>query len=123
MMIFVRLHDQPAVVIGGGPVAERRIAALLEAGAHVTVVSPHVTADIETWAAGGRIRLERRRYRTGDLHGARIAFAATGDREANRLSREEADAEGVWLNVADEPALCHFFMPGSMPFCSPPSFF
>ena len=111
MLISLSLRDRPAVVLGGGPIAQRRIDALLEAGARVTVVSAEVTPDIERWAAAGRISLERRRYRTGDLRGARVAFAATGDAEANRTAREEADAEGVWLNVADEPALCDFLMP------------
>jgi len=111
MMISVRLRDRSVVVLGGGPVAERRIASLLDEGARVTVVSPQVTVEIEQWAATGRIRLERRRYVNGDLRGARTAFAATGDADANRVARAEADARGIWLNVADEPSLCDFFVP------------
>jgi len=109
--IFLDLRDRPVVVIGGGRVGERKIDALIEAGAHVTVISPEVTARIRRWAEAGRVRLERRRYQAGDLRGARVAYVAIGDPEANRAAREEADAERVWLNIADEPALCDFFAP------------
>lgn len=111
MMIYLRLRDRPVVVIGGGPVAQRRIAALIEAGARVTVVSPDVTAAIGQWAEAGRLHLERRRYCVGDLCGARVAYVATGDAEASRLAREEADVAGMWLNVADQPSLCDFLSP------------
>jgi precorrin-2 dehydrogenase/sirohydrochlorin ferrochelatase len=109
--IFLDLRDRPVVVVGGGQVADRKIATLIEAGARVTVISPRVTGRIRRWAEAGRVRLEQRGYHAGDLHGARLAYVASGDREANRAVREEADAEGVWLNVADEPALCDFFAP------------
>ncbi len=109
--ILLDVRDRPVVVIGGGEVAERKIAALLDAGARVTVVSSEVTDRVREWSEAGRIRAELRDYRAGDLRGARLAYVATGDAEANRAAREEADAAGVWLNVADEPALCDFFVP------------
>ncbi len=34
------------VVVGGGPVAERRVRGLLDAGAHVILIAPDVTADL-----------------------------------------------------------------------------
>ncbi len=114
MMVSLQLRDRPVVVLGGGPVAERRIATLLDAGADVTVISPRVTTTIGRWASAGRIRLEQRGYEKGDLRGARVAFAATGEARANRAARTEADAERVWLNVADEPSLCDFYMPAVM---------
>jgi precorrin-2 dehydrogenase/sirohydrochlorin ferrochelatase len=109
--IFLDLQDQPVVVIGGGDVAARKIGALLDARARVTVVSPRIVGSIRDWADAGRLHLEQRRYRAGDLRGARLAYAATGDRETNRAVRGEADRESVWLNVADDPDLCDFFAP------------
>ncbi len=91
--------------------AETKIAALVGVGARVTVVSPTVTRRIRQWANAGRVRLKPRRYRAGDLRGTRLAYVATGEAKTNRAVREEADVEGVWLNVADEPALCDFFAP------------
>ncbi|RPJ55780.1 MAG: siroheme synthase, partial [Acidobacteria bacterium] len=109
--IVVALSAVPVTVVGAGAVAERKIAALLEGGASVTVVSPEATPSVEAWAAEGRLTLKRRPYRAGDLKGARLAYAATSRSEVNRAVRVEAIAEGVWLNVVDQPDLCDFITP------------
>jgi uroporphyrin-III C-methyltransferase/precorrin-2 dehydrogenase/sirohydrochlorin ferrochelatase len=109
--IFIDLTEQPVVVIGGGAVAERKIEILTESGARVTVVSPEVTDLVARWGEAGRIAVERRAYRTGDLHGAKLAYAATSDRGVNQAVREEARNEGIWLNVIDQPDLCDFITP------------
>jgi siroheme synthase-like protein len=110
--ILLDLDGHRVVVLGAGAVAERKIEALLETGAEITVVAPEQTPRIRQWAADGQLRLERRRYESGDLRGARLAYAAMGDVAANRLARQEADEAGIWLNVADVPDLCDFFAPG-----------
>jgi uroporphyrin-III C-methyltransferase / precorrin-2 dehydrogenase / sirohydrochlorin ferrochelatase len=109
--IFLDLTDQPVIVIGGGEVAERKIAALLEAGARLTVVSPEATDLVRRWGDAGRLALEARVYRPGDLRGFRLAYAATSDPAVNRAVRAEARAEGAWLNAIDQPDLCDFITP------------
>jgi uroporphyrin-III C-methyltransferase/precorrin-2 dehydrogenase/sirohydrochlorin ferrochelatase len=109
--IFLDLAGRRVVVVGGGTVAERKIEALIAAGADVTVVSPDVTDFIEGHAAGGRLRLDRRPYRRGDLAGCCLAYAATSDPEVNRAVRDEATDAGIWLNAVDRPALCDFITP------------
>ena len=49
--VGLRLRDRRVVVVGGGQVAHRRVAGLLEAGAQVTVVSPEVTPALEALVA------------------------------------------------------------------------
>ncbi len=109
--IFVDLAGQPVVVIGGGAVAERKIEILIESGARVRVVSPEVTDLVARWAEAGRIAVERRGYRAGDLDGARLAYAATSDPRVNESIRDEARRAGIWLNVVDQPDLCDFITP------------
>jgi uroporphyrin-III C-methyltransferase/precorrin-2 dehydrogenase/sirohydrochlorin ferrochelatase len=109
--IFVKLQGLRVVVVGGGGVAERKVRALLEAGASVTVVSPQVSAQIEAWSQDGRLRVERRPYEAGDLAGARLAYAATSDAAVNAAVRAEASGRGVWLNVVDVPDSCDFITP------------
>ena len=43
--------EHEVVVVGGGPVAERKVAALLDHGASVTVVSPTLTPGLRRLAS------------------------------------------------------------------------
>jgi len=108
------LAGRPCAVIGGGSVAERKVAALRDAGAKVTVISPAVTAGLERMAAAGEIALVRRPYQPGDLAGFFLAVAAASDPEANRQAAREARARQVLINVADTPELCDFTVPAQM---------
>ncbi len=49
------VEDAPCLVVGGGPVAARKIAGLVACGAAVTVVAPEVHRAIALLAADGTI--------------------------------------------------------------------
>jgi siroheme synthase-like protein len=110
--VSLELAERCCVVVGGGIVAQRRVEALLEAGAAVTVVSPAVTAALAELIAAGRVRHIARTYSPGDLAGATLAFAATDDATVTPALAREARERGVWLNAADDPAHCDFILPG-----------
>lgn len=109
--IFLDLHARRCLVIGGGTVAERKVGALLQAGGLVTVISPTLTAQLQSWSARGEITTLLRPYRPGDIAGFAIAFAATNDEDLHQRLAEEARAANVWLNVVDRPAWCSFIVP------------
>jgi len=109
--IFVEAAGRRCVVIGGGPVAEGKVSGLLAAGADVTVVSPTLNGPLTDAVRAARIRHRRRRYRHGDLAGAALAFAATGDVAVNAAVAAEGRKRGVWVNTADDPAHCDFILP------------
>lgn len=109
--IVVDLTGRACLVVGGGDVAERKVEGLLAAGALVTVVSPALTPALSALVGDARVRHERRRYRSGDLAGFTLAFAATGDRRVAAAVAREGRRRGVWVNAADDPAHCDFFLP------------
>jgi siroheme synthase-like protein len=109
--VLLDLTHRHCVMVGGGPIAERRVLSLLESGARVTVISPRVTPALEALAAKGRIALESRSYAEGDLSGAHLVFVATAAREVNLAVAREARERGVWINAADDPAHCTFILP------------
>jgi siroheme synthase-like protein len=109
--IFLELKDRRCLVLGGGVVAERKIAGLLEVGAAMTVISPDVTETIARWSKSKMIELIARRYQSGDLSGYQVVFAATGDAEVNAEASEEGRRLGVWVNAADDPKHCDFILP------------
>jgi siroheme synthase-like protein len=110
--VFLDLAGRLCVVVGGGIVAERRVEALLAAGASVTVVSPEITPPLAGLVAAGRVRHVGRPYRPGDLAGAELAFTAVDDLAVSPAVALEAREHAVWLNAADEPGHCDFILPG-----------
>lgn len=109
--LFVDLAGRRCVVVGGGALAEARVAALVECGAEVVVISPQVTERIRRWAEEGQLRWERRPYQAGDLEGAWLVVAAPDDRSLNAAVWEEAQARRVWVNAVDDPQHCSFIAP------------
>jgi len=112
--IFLRVEGRACVVVGGGAVAERKVASLRQAGAQVTVVSPELTATLTAQAERGEIAVRPRCYQTGDLHGMFLAFAATNDELMHAAIASEAEDAGVPLNVVDRPKCCSFIVPSLM---------
>jgi uroporphyrin-III C-methyltransferase len=100
--VGLRLSGRHVVVVGGGQVAHRRVAGLLEAGALVTVVSPEVTPALEALVEPGRLSWVRHRYSRGDLEGSWYAVAATDDPEVNAAVAEEAEREHIFCARADD---------------------
>ncbi|THF83782.1 precorrin-2 dehydrogenase/sirohydrochlorin ferrochelatase family protein [Cohnella fermenti] len=99
--VVLHLENRLCVVAGGGAVAERKAAGLLEAGASVLVVAPTLAPQLKRWAEEGRIRTIERAAEPSDLDGAALLFAATDKPEINRLLAEEARARGIPANLAD----------------------
>ncbi|WP_400161916.1 bifunctional precorrin-2 dehydrogenase/sirohydrochlorin ferrochelatase [Brevibacillus sp. TJ4] len=108
--MYVRLTDKPCLVVGGGKVAQRKIAGLLAAGASVTVVSPEGTASVEEWSRSGAIFWQRRPFLPQDVQGMVVVVAATSDPAVN-LIVYEATLPQQWVNIADRPDLCSFVVP------------
>jgi precorrin-2 dehydrogenase/sirohydrochlorin ferrochelatase len=109
--MMVDLTGKRCLVVGGGAVAERKVASLVECGAKVGVVSPKATARLTALASSGRIRLRRRPVRAADLTGAFLVVAATDDPRVNREVAERVRNAGGLVNVADDPAACSFLVP------------
>lgn len=98
----------PAVVIGGGTVALRKVRGLVAAGFEVRTIAPEIDPAFQG-LAGVRQTLEP--FRPGHLHGAALVFACTDRREVNaevgRLAREA----GVPVLVADAAGESTFTSP------------
>ena len=109
--IYLDMRRRRCLVIGGGAVAERKIAALLETGAEVTVLAPDVTDVVAGLSKQNAIRFTARCYEDGDLDGFELAFVATDDPQVNAAVYREGRSRGVWVNSADDPARCDFILP------------
>jgi precorrin-2 dehydrogenase / sirohydrochlorin ferrochelatase len=106
------LRGRSVLVVGGGPVATQKVEGLLAGGAdRLLVVAPDVTDDLQALAADGLVRLERREYTSPEAADHRLVVTATSDPDVNHQVFLDADAAGVWVNSADDPANCTFTLP------------
>ncbi len=114
--VVLRVEGRPCLVVGGGPVAARKVADLFECGADVTVVAPEIDPAIDVLAAaaerdGRALRVERRPYRDGEAARYRLVVTATGIPEVDRGAAADAESAGIWVNSADDADHCTFFLP------------
>lgn len=109
--VFLDLRGKTCVVVGGGPVAERKVGMLLEHDASVTVVSPSLNPGLREMARRGAVRAMEREYRKGDLEGVFLAIAATDDAAVNAAVSSEGRERGALVNVVDGPDESDFIVP------------
>jgi len=109
--VFLNLKGVKAVVVGGGRVAERKIAALLKAGALVKIISPAITKTLEKYKKQGLVSHIKREYRQGDLKDAFIVIAATSSRTTNVTIEIESINLPRLINVVDTPSMGNFIVP------------
>ncbi|MEV1082958.1 uroporphyrinogen-III C-methyltransferase [Streptomyces sp. NPDC050211] len=100
--VGLRLTGRRVVVLGGGQVAQRRLPALIAAGADIVLVSPEATPSVEAMADAGEITWHKRPYAEGDLADAWYALIATSDHKANHLASSEAERHRVWCVRSDD---------------------
>lgn len=105
------LKNKNCVVIGGGAVAERKVAGLLESGAAINVISPVLTEKLSGLVEQKKISHLARDYEVGDLKACYMAFGATGDIKVNEQIYEEAISNGALVNIVDQPEKCSFYVP------------
>jgi uroporphyrin-III C-methyltransferase/precorrin-2 dehydrogenase/sirohydrochlorin ferrochelatase len=109
--LWLDLSGRPAVVVGGGPVAARRVRGLLEAGAGVQVVAPLLCEDLAELAAAEAITWVAREYAAGDLDGAWLVHTATGTPAVDEAVAAAADAARVWCVRAGDAEASSAWVP------------
>ena len=106
--VVLDLRGVPVLVVGAGPIAARKVAGLAAAGAHVRVVAIDVSDDLDRATV---VEVRPRAYQPDDLDGVRLVISATGDAATAARVAADAEAKGLWVNAADQPADCSFILP------------
>lgn len=109
----LRLRDRRVVVVGGGPVALRRVGALMAAHAKVTLVSPIAVAALEDLADRGQIEWRQRTYEAGDLQDTWLAMACTDVPAVNAEVLAAADQARIFCLRADDASAASAWMPAT----------
>ncbi|WP_129838456.1 uroporphyrinogen-III C-methyltransferase [Streptomyces sp. RFCAC02] len=111
--VGLRLAGRRVVVLGGGTVAQRRLPALLAAGAAVRLIAPEVTPSVQAMADAGELDWQARGYRDGDLADAWYALVATDDPAVNAAASAEAERHRVWCVRSDDAGAATAWTPAT----------
>ena len=109
--IFLNLAGRLCLVVGGGSVAVRKVPVLLEYGATVLVISPHVRDEIKHWHEQGQITWKTSNFTPDDLRGVELAFITTDNAVLNHEIAEHCRQRGILVNAVDDPLNCDFYVP------------
>ena len=100
--LHLRLDGRRVLVVGAGPVAARRVRALLAAGARVDVVALDA-------ADGFPVPVARRAFEDTDVDGAWLVLACTG--VVDGAVAAACERAGVWCVRADDAAASAAWVP------------
>lgn len=81
--VCLLLENKPCLVVGGGKVASRKVALLLDAGAQITVISPEISTEIRAHSDVQTIKYINREFVDTDIKGFKLVYSATNNKIVN----------------------------------------
>lgn len=112
--ICLSLAERPALVVGGGDVARRKIENLMDYEVQITVVSPEAHEKVAFFAEKGKVTWHRRTYESPEAEKFGLVISACNDANVNQQVYHDAKKAGVPVNVVDNPPLCDFIFPATL---------
>jgi precorrin-2 dehydrogenase / sirohydrochlorin ferrochelatase len=112
--VMMNLEGKRVVVVGGGNVATRKVANLLESGAKPAVIAPELTNRLQKLAERAEIDWVPERFEETLLDrypDTVLVFGATDLRDVNLKIYRAATGRRIPCNIADVPDLCTFIVP------------
>lgn len=111
--IFMRTTGRVAVIAGNGAEAVNKARLLLASDVVIRLVAdaPETALAELISAHPGRFEHRAEAWRAGHLEGAVLAYAASGEEQADAVVVADARAAGVPANAVDRPELCDFYTP------------
>ncbi|MBG9979508.1 bifunctional precorrin-2 dehydrogenase/sirohydrochlorin ferrochelatase [Facklamia sp. DSM 111018] len=102
--VLLNLSNKSVLVVGGGKVASRKIKALLENNAKITVISPELNQAIDR----NQIHWIPRKFKLEDGKNFDLIFACTDDPRLNSAIYERAEV-GQFVNNASDKEHSDFY--------------
>ena len=109
--IFANLSDRDILVVGGGDVAQRKVEALLKAGARVQIHARELNPVLTSWLAQGRLQRLQGEFDAAWIDHVWLVVTATDDPDFNSELAREASRRKRLINVVDDAELSTFHVP------------
>ncbi len=110
--VFLKLEQFNVLVVGGGYVGHEKLRAILSNSPRTSIklVAPAISDEIRQLSRLYHLQLIERPYEAADLQDMDIVVAALNDPAVSAQVYQDARAARKWVNVADKPALCDFYL-------------
>lgn len=109
--LFLKLKQQPCLVVGAGEIAARKIELLGRTGAQITVIAEDIKPSVLAMQSGLNLCIQQRSFNNDDVIGMRLVVSATNQRTCNEQVAAAATDHNIPVNVVDNPDLCSFIFP------------
>ncbi len=108
--VFLRLKSKQCLVVGGGEVAARKIAYLMQSGSKITVISLEQCEQTQA-LLNDDIVCQQRKFKDTDISTQSLVIAATDDAELNAHIGALCNAKNIPVNVVSDASACTFIVP------------
>lgn len=109
--IFVSLKQKKVKIFGGGTIALRRTAVLLDFCNQIEIIAPCICPELSELCCKNLLTMTHRAYQHGDCSGAFLVIAATDDQLVNAEIARECEQFGILISVASNTDQCTFLFP------------
>ena len=106
--VALDVRGRACLIVGGGGVAARKAAALVECAADLTIIAPALCEELALMSEKSACKYLQRAFAAGDTHGFALVFACTNQRAINAQIAQEAKLNGAWCNIADDAEASDF---------------
>lgn len=109
--LFFDFDGKAVTIFGGGEEALAKLRLIAKTGAKITIVAEAHDPEIGRIADKRDIELVRRAHSTKDIEKSDFVFAATGDRNTDKVVAATARDHGIPVNAVDQQSACDFLTP------------
>lgn len=110
---FVDLSGRNCLIVGGGTIALRKAQSVLEYGAVVHVIAPHICDGFNLLKEkyDSCIKFSERQFDKKDIEDKFFVVAATDDEQVNREVSRICFEKNILVNTVDRKEYCNFYFP------------
>lgn len=105
--ISLNIQGKKILFVGGGNVCLHKITAVQQFTKNITILSSEFAPEVISLG----YTCITKQYETSDLQNYALVYACTNNSQINTQIYADAHAQGIMVNVADNPALCDFISP------------
>jgi len=112
--VMLNLKRRKVLIVGGGSVAARKLAALANTGADILVVSTSFNEELLNVASCFGAQLQQLEYSASVLEGSSLCFACTACQKTNDQVAKDCNSAGILFSRVDDQSEMDFILPACL---------